>query len=671
MALVKKIFLSIFVCFFVYLLLGVFVSLAWAEVKMDTPSGGVIPKLPQTSDDPELFNGHVYPEWGPVCQRYTYSTIYRDKEGRAPEYVQIYFNGEMIDMEKADLADDDYQRGVRYEYKYVPKKIGSNFYYFEASNGLGKTRNSIIDSPDNGPVLFESAFDQNEVVLIDPLSGEIVWRYSTDKEWVGGVALSDDGRYLAVLTTHHVYFFSTDSNEPDWEYEFNLSSPIGGGPRGNGIAISGDGSRVIAATGMETALFDKEKGEPIWKHAAPALAVAISNNGQYAAASALKQGAGDLNNAIFFWRTDKADPLWDFTSSGNFHDVTLSADGEYLAASTGCPDRQGYIFSKESNQPLVKTGRLTFDSPVSKAKITADGSLAAFATEGGPDSSVAILFSRDSQEPLWKFDNQRKNSSRALGITPDGEFMAAATMQGDVYLLGKESNVPLKSWSLSTSIGGLDIANDGSFIALGGTDSLVQILFVNGGEKKIPVNEFIQTVDVAGNNKYVAVGTGGSVYFFEDYLSSAKNRVFECSAVIEPPPIEMTMGGGMEPLSQTDKKMDRETKWPGMIFGFGFLASALALAGYLGRVKFNLFNKNKEELLKVNKKVVVLFSGLTGLFLILTLVSVVINKEPTGLIKEELMDGGDKESGICGNNLCEDSFGETRESCPQDCSAGD
>ena len=667
----RKFYLSVLSCFLVCLLLSAFVSFARAEVKMDTPSGGIIPKLPETPNDPELFNGHVYPEWGPVCQRYTYSTIYRDKEGRAPEYIQIYFNGEMIDMEKADSADSDYQKGVRYEYKYVPKKVGSNFYYFETSNGLGKTRDSIIDSPDNGPVLFESAFDQNEIVLIDPLSGEVVWRYSTDKEWVGGVALSDDGQYLAALTTHHVYFFSTDSDEPDWEYEFNLSSPIGGGPRGNGIAISGDGSQVIAATGMETAFFSKEKGEPVWKHLSPALAVAISKDGQYAAASSLKQGAGDLNNAILFWQTDKADPLWDFTSSGNFHDVTLSADGKYLAASTGCPDRQGYIFSKESNQPLVKTGRLTFDSPVSKSKITADGSLVAFATEGGPDSSVAVLFSRDSQEPIWKFDNQKKNSSRALGITPDGEFMAAATMQGDVYLLGKESNVPVKSWSLATSVGGLDIASDGSFIALGGTDSQVRILFAAGGEKKIPVNEFVQAIDVAGNNKYVAVGTGGSTYFFEDYLTPNKNKVFECSTIIEPEPLETMMGNKGEPLSQTGKRMDGKDKWPGMIFGFGFLASLLILIGYLARVKFNFFNKNKETPLRANKKVVVLFSGLAGLFLILTLVSIVMNKKPADLMEEKSMGIEGRELGICGNGLCENNLGETRESCPQDCSAGD
>ena len=61
---------------------------------------GIIPKLPKTQNDPMLSDGHVYPFWGPPCQRYTYSVVYRDKEGRKPEYMKIYLNGKMIDIEK-------------------------------------------------------------------------------------------------------------------------------------------------------------------------------------------------------------------------------------------------------------------------------------------------------------------------------------------------------------------------------------------------------------------------------------------------------------------------------------------------------------------------------------------------------------------------------------------
>ena len=52
----------------------------------DSGFAGMIPKLPKTPNDPELFNNFVYPSWGPVCQRYTYTVTYKDKEGRKPEY---------------------------------------------------------------------------------------------------------------------------------------------------------------------------------------------------------------------------------------------------------------------------------------------------------------------------------------------------------------------------------------------------------------------------------------------------------------------------------------------------------------------------------------------------------------------------------------------------------
>ena len=730
----------------------------------DKPPGEqIITKLPKTANDPELSNGHIYPEWGPVCQRYTYSVVYRDKNGRAPEYVKICFNGKMIDMSKSDSNNNDYQKGVQYEYKYVPNKLGSNFYYFEASNGLGKTRDSIIDSPDNGPVLFESVFDKNEIVLIDPATGNVVWRFPTGKEWVGGVALSGDGQYLAALTSKHVYFFSTVSDKPVWQYEFNESSPIGGGPRGNGIAISQDGSKIIASAGMKTILFGQKDNQPIWKYEAPSLTVAISANGQFAAAGSVKQGPGETNNVLLLWETKSSQPVWEFTNNSNFHDVSLSADGQYLAASTGCPDRKGYIFSKNSNQPLVQSERLTFDSPVSKSKISTDGSLAAFATEGGPDSSVVVLFGKDSPTPLWQFDNQKRNSSRAMSMTADGQFIAAATMRGDVYLLNSQNNIPVKNWSLNTSIGALDLAEDGSLIALGGTDNQVQLLFAQGGEKKIAVNEFIQAIDISSNGKYVAAGTGGSVYFFEEYLTLNPGKLFSCTTIVEPPPVSQAMrdyyGGEKQANSFTGgppsgKKMQStlieglalagvlaivywliirfaekfslthpiialitlpmaimlwsmsgyrpnfktivdfcasaftfwtilvllgwKLKVPKILYSIGALYLAvlgtITLTTYeisisfptlvhlteaiLGFGYLSSFFKNKKRYLFLGLVVLVLFSA--HFFY--------QSKGAHANIPEEKVPSG---KAVCGNDMCEPDLGETKESCPKDCSAGD
>ena len=705
---------------FVFLLSSI---LAWLVLTTvfaeDKPtSSEVIPKLAKTANDPELSNGHVYPEWGPVCQRYTYSVIYRDKEGRKPEYVKIYFNGKMIDMTpvvtKAAAGKDDYKKGIRYEYKFVPNKIDSNFYYFEASNGLGKTRDSIIDSPDNGPVLFASVFAKNEIVLIESATGKKIWSYPTKKEWVGGVALSDDGQYLAALTSRHVYFFATAKNEPLWQYEFNQGSAIGGGPRGNGIAISQDGSRIVAAAGMEVVLFSRNNNKPLWKYSSPALAVAISKDGRYLAASAVKQDAEKGGNVVLFWEAKNNQPIKEFGADSNFHDVALSADGQYFVASTGCPDRKAYLFSKDSPKPLIESERLTFDSPVSKSKISADGSLAAFATEGGPDSSVVVFFSKDSARPLWKFTNQKQNSSRALGLTPDGKFLAAATMKGDVYLLTKNSNQPIKTWQTNSSVGALDIADDASFIALGGSDNQVWILPRDSGEKKIQLNEFVQSLDISADGRVVAAGTGGSVYFFESYLSPNKNKVFSCEKVIEPTNESQMMqeaGYGQQVTSSLcgDKKCEgpetvancqmdcdpnykgrptfaksSETKLPGMLTGFGFLGSALLLAAYFAVVRFNLLRRKSAASLKLNKKIVLGISLLTALFLLLTLAFMVLNKresvqyepEESASPREKIQnkqqpeEGSSVKQGVCGNDLCEPGLGESKENCAKDCSAG-
>ena len=197
----------------------IFLPASCLEAEDKPPPGRTIPKLEKTPDDPVLINSHVYPMWGPICQRYTYSVIYQDKEGRPPEYVRMYFNGDWVDIEKENPEDSDYKKGVKYIYKFVPKRIVSNFYFFEASNGLGKARDGIIDSPDNGPFLFESAFDNNEIALIDAVTGRKIWSYSTGKNWVGGIALSDNGQYLAAQTTDHVYLFDTTKNGPLWDYE--------------------------------------------------------------------------------------------------------------------------------------------------------------------------------------------------------------------------------------------------------------------------------------------------------------------------------------------------------------------------------------------------------------------------------------------------------------------
>lgn len=674
MNLVRK-SLPVILFVFIALLLGLFAVSVSAEVKMDALSGG-IPKLTPTTDDPELSGGHVYPSWGPVCQRYTYSVVYRDKEGRKPEYVKIYFNGKMIEMDpvfdKSTAGEEDYKRGVKYEYKYVPNKLGSNFYYFEASNGLGKARDSIIDSPDNGPVLFESAFDKNEIAVISKETGQKILSYSTGKEWIGGIALSDDGKYLAAKTSKHIYLFETNRPEkPLWEFVCE-DCRIGDDVKG-GVDISSDGSKIIAAIGENIILFDKLASAPLWKYqVGNAYNVAISSDGKYMGAATAGEEANVNSNLLILWKQESSTPFWQYHSSGNFHDVSLSSDGSFIAGSTGCPDRRFYLFSKDSNIPLIKTEMLTRDSPVHRAKISADGSLIAVGSES--DGGAVFLFSKDSQNPLWKFPTPNGSSVRALNFTPDGQFIGAATFGGKVYIFEKENNQPVAQWQVAnTALGGVDIADDGSFIAAAGTDNKVHIFTkdsANGVE--VSFNEYVEEIDISGNGKYIAAGTGGSVYFFESFAKD-EGKIFPCTTIIEPEPDQGIWDEG-ERGGSAETGLVKTGKWPGMLFGFGFLGSLFALLAYLVTVKLNLLRRPPERLWKFNKWIIIGLSAFMGIFLVLTAVSIYFNSQKPQTPSSETPSIGKQEQsreGVCGNDLCEPDLGETKASCPKDCSAGD
>ncbi len=598
MNVLKKIIITFVIGMF---LIPVFV---FAEDKPTNDAPGTqIPKLDasETQDAPILQNNEVYPFWGPVCQRYTYSVTYLDQKGRAPEYMQIYFNGKMIDMEKEDPNNNDYKNGVKYIYKYVPTKIGSNFYYFEASNGVGKARAAIIDSPDNGPVLFDSDFKNNEIVLYDKENDKVTWNYPTHEEWVGGVALSDDGKYLAAKTSYHVYLFDTSKSEPLWVYDSSVDNMIGGDVKG-GIDISADGSKIFAAIGSKALLFDKNSKIPAWEYSnngqvsGSAYNVSISADGNYAASAMAGGGECDAGegqckekDALIFWNTNSKDPLWRYQTEGNFHDVSISADGSYLASSTGCPDRSAYIFSRDSNEPIVQSEMLTKDSPVDEASISADGMYSVFGAESS-DGGV-FLFDRNSNNPIWKFPTPNGISVRALSMTPDSKYIGAATMaKGYAYIFSRDSNEPTDTWDVDASLGVEDIADDGSYIAVGGTDKKVHIFERGKSEQQsqFDLTEFVGELDVSGNGKYVAAGTSGSVYFFES-LDIDNNSVSECAQIIEPSPKPTNYSADIAKPTNNKTGFDMPLKISGIIFILSLIISAV----YLYLIKKDKITRNK------------------------------------------------------------------------------
>jgi len=637
-----------------------FFSFFQAAIAEDLPAG-VIPKLPRTADDPVLSGGTVYPFWGPVCQRYTYSVTYSDAAGRDPEYMRMYFNGSMVDMEKADAAASDYKKGVTYIYKNVPNKFGSNFYYFEASNGIGKTRDSIIDSPDNGPMLFDADFKDNEIVLIDPAAGREVWRYATGEEWVGAVALSGDGTYLAAQTSNHIYLFNTRENKPVWDYKSRASNLIGGDVKG-GVAISADGSAVFAALNGEALFFGNSSNKPAWtynlnQNGGGAYGVDIDPSGRYAAVAMAGSESDEQSNVLLLF-TAAGKKLWQYHAAGNWHEVRFSGDGSYLAAATGCPDRRGYLFSAESAEPIVRSEPLSKESPVDEADISSDGALAAYGVESG--YGAVVLVSRDTGKVVWKYETPQGWSVRALSMTPDGGTIGAGTFGGDILLFGKDSSRPIGRATINSAIGAFDVSDDGSFFATGSADKKVRIFTASGSKKaEITLSEYVGEIDISANNRYVAAGTSGSVYFFESLIDLNHIPATTCSEIIEPPARSAALSG----------MFDRQSIFAGVGSSAGNSTAIIFLSAAFLVIGAGLLIAGRKFHLSYQK----IIAAVSVLFIIcLALVFYIWNR---GLADEgqnafEPSGAGTAESGVCGNTVCEPDFGETRDNCPQDCSGG-
>lgn len=178
---------------------------------------------------------------------------------------------------------------------------------------------------------------------------------------------------------------------------------------------------------------------------------------------------------------------------------------------------------------------LTRDSPVHRAKISADGNFAAVGSEA--DRGAIFLFSKKNKNPLWEFPTPDRSSVRALNFTPDGKFIGAATFGGQAYIFARESKEPVVTWNLDVALDGIDIADDGSFIVAGGRDNKVHILSKDQKTKiEVPFEEYVEEIDISADGRYVAVGTGGSVYFFET-IPGLEGKTYPCTNIIEPKPL--------------------------------------------------------------------------------------------------------------------------------------
>lgn len=529
------------------ILILILISLSSFVFAEEKSTFGIVPKLSaEEMKDAPILGGGVYPSMGIPCTNFTYYAQYRDEKGREPKYVHIWHNGDWHNMA---LLEGTPKTGATYVYHYVPTSGKGNFYYYEASNGAGKARASIIDSPDNGPVLFSEKLDNNEIIILDK-EGNKVWDYSTGKEWVEGVALSKDSNYIAAVTGFHIYLFSKDNNKPLWNFCVNCepSSTMSGNMEG--IAISQDGGYVAATMQGKLYFFERGNNKPLWAADIESGSIGVDMSGDAEVIAVGVANAGKQGDKIFLFDKDgnklgeyKAEhPGYDQT--GNFYQPDVTPDGKYVAVSTGCPDRRAYLFSG-AGELIFRSEQLTYDSPVHKSAISDEGTLMAYSADHMQGKEIVFLFDNKGQK-LWGFSSQEDGTARAVSISGDGNYIAAGTSGGHIYLFSKDSNKPKWKYTATaffSQFGDLKLNQDGSLLAAGGTTKKIYLFSKNSDQPlwEYEANTWVTKIDF--NGEYIAAGTGPREYFFEG--NSLSSDEIKCKEIIQPEPLMNYLGKSM------------------------------------------------------------------------------------------------------------------------------
>jgi len=115
------------------------------------------------------------------------------------------------------------------------------------------------------------------------------------------------------------------------------------------------------------------------------------------------------------------EPLWSYETGDDIESVAISADGEYIAASS---DDEVYLFNKNSSIPLWN---YTAYDDIRAIAISADGEYIV----AGFDDGKVYLFSKDNGTPLWSYATGRVYE---LALSADGEYIVAGSDDDKVYL---------------------------------------------------------------------------------------------------------------------------------------------------------------------------------------------------------------------------------------------
>lgn len=202
-------------------------------------------------------------------------------------------------------------------------------------------------------------------------------------------------------------------------------------------------------------------------------------------------------------------PEWKFDTNRIIKDISISADGTYIAVGAN----QVIFFYNKSSRTQLWSYDIGFD--IGTIDLSSDGKYLAV---GGENAHLFMFNTFNDTSPLlW----DRTYGGYIVKISSDGQFLATTRLvniYNRIYFYNTSDSVALWSYTWTTFGSGLDVSANGSFILAGCGDNVY--LFDKSGNTpywSFNTGDSIQCISFSSDGNYFVVGNsyvGDDLFLF-------------------------------------------------------------------------------------------------------------------------------------------------------------
>ena len=203
---------------------------------------------------------------------------------------------------------------------------------------------------------------------------------------------------------------------------------------------------------------------------------------------------------VSLWRNDTSTPYNSKTVGQGISSMDMSSDGRFVV--TGEETDTTVTLWEEGSKNWEKTN---FFLSVNDVDMNANGTHIAVV-----DFRNVYYFSTNSEDQIWE-DNHPSDTMTTVAISPNHQYIAAGTEDGNVYVYetSSDSSIWYHSGTLDGKITDIDFSGDSNYLIIGSENGKV---YVYESEGEDPVLEYGQIDDItsvsgSSNPNYYAFGT--------------------------------------------------------------------------------------------------------------------------------------------------------------------